>query len=107
MVPAKLVRDIGHIISELNQPKLLYVAAWLSPLDDFTGRERYVLNVRMEHQVESRFSEHAAIYNVLRARLVAPVLAKISRVAVHNPKDYVPNNYDDVSVFESEDLVEY
>ena len=107
MVPSKLVRDIGFIISELNKPKLLYVAAWLSPHDDFTGRERYVLNVRMAHQIESRFSEHAAIFNVLRERLTPPVLAKISRVAVHNPKDYVPNNYDDVSVFEHEDLVEF
>lgn len=107
MVPSKLVRSIRHIISELNQPKLLYVAAWLSPHDDFTSRERYVLNVRMEHQVESRFSEHAAIYDILKERLEPPVLAKISRVAVHNPKDYVPNNYDDVSVFEHEDLVEY
>ncbi len=107
MVPAKLVRDIGHIISELNQPKLLYVAAWLSPLDDFTGRERYVLNVRMEKRVESRFSEHAAIFDVLKQRLAAPFFAKISRVAVHNPKDYVANNYEDVSVFESENLVDY
>ena len=107
MVSTKLVKDIEHIISELNQPKLLYVAAWLSPHDDFTGRERYVLNVRMEAQVESRFSELIAIYDVLRQRLAAPVLAKISRVAVHNPKDYVPNNYDDVSVFESENLVDY
>ncbi len=107
MVPSKLVREISHIIDDLNKPQLLYVAAWLSPHDDFTGRERYVLNVRMEHLIESRLSEHKVIYDILKEHLAPPVLAKISRVAVHNPKDYVPNNYDDVSVFEHEDLVEY
>lgn len=107
MVSAKLVREIKHIISDLNQPQLRYVAAWLTPHDDLTGRERYVLNVRTEQQVESSFTELIAIYDVLRERLPALALNKISRVAVHNPKDYVPNNYDDVSVFEHEDLVEF
>jgi hypothetical protein len=107
MVSAKLVRDIKQIISDLNQPKLLYVAAWLTPHDDFTGRDRYVLNVRTEQQVESSFTELIAIFDVLRKRLPPLALNKISRVAVHNPKDYVPNNYDDVPVFELESLVGY
>ena len=107
MVSEKLVRDIKHIISDLNQPKLRYVAAWLTPHDDLTGRDRYVLNVRTEQQVESSFAELIAIFEVLRERLPTLALSKISRVAVHNPNDYVSNNYDDVSVFEHEDLVEY
>ena len=105
MVSTKFVNAIGLIMSELNNPNLLYVAAWLTPHDDFTGRERYVLNVRMKQRVESRLSEHEVIFDVLRSRLPAAYLAKISRVAVHNPKDYVPYTFEDVAVLEEDIFV--
>ena len=105
MVSTKFVNTIQLIMNELNSPNLLYVAAWLTPHDDLTGREKYVLNVRMKQQVESRLSEHRVIFHVLKARLPAPYLAKISRVAVHNPKDYVPYTFEDVAVLEEDIFV--
>lgn len=100
MATAKLVEEIRRVLCESNHDEPKYASAWLSFNDDLTGRERYVLNVKAEHDIPSCFAETRLINEKLREQLEPEALRLISRIVVHNFDEQVHCWTDDIVVVE-------
>jgi hypothetical protein len=100
MVTSKLVEALRGVIDEANQGQCRYVRAWLSPNDDLTGRERYILHVQAAHELPSRFGEIVNLTEKLRAVLDPELLRLISRITLYNDDEPTPLWANDLIVIE-------
>jgi hypothetical protein len=86
----------------MNKPSRKYSTVCLSHNDDLIGRERYVLNVKAEHIIESCFEELDSIFDMLYDRLESESLQKISRIAVYNSNDEIHCESEDIAIIEED-----
>lgn len=103
MATTKLVEQIRTILCDMNKPYRKYASVWLSLNDDLTGRERYVLNVKADHLIDSCFDELDAIFDVLHEKMGATFVRTISRIAVYNANDEIHCYSGDIMVLEEDE----
>lgn len=107
MATTKLVEQIRAILCDMNKPYRKYATVWLSFNDDLTGRERYVLNVKAEHLIESCFDELDSIFDTLREKMGATFVRTISRIAVYNANDQIHCDSGDIVILEEDENCVY
>lgn len=103
MATNKLVDEIKEILCDMNKPYRRYSTVWLSLNDDLTGREKYVLNVKAEHMIESCFDELDSIFDVLYEKMGVRFSHNISRIAVYNSNDQIHCYSGDIVVLEEDE----
>lgn len=96
----KLVERVKAILCTLNTQEKRYETAWLSLVDDLTGRELYVLHVKAEHYIPSCYDELRFLIKLLRAQLDLPFLAMIARIVVYNSNEEAHCWSEDLVLFE-------
>lgn len=101
-----LVSKLHKIFSEQNKDVVKYAQAWLAR-DTFGGlyySPFYILNVKVEHTVESRFLEIGIIFDFVMNGLTKDEFAKISVVHVCYVDDDESPSSSDIEVFSLQGL---
>lgn len=96
----KLVERIKDILCSINKQNKKYETAWLSYEDDLTGRERYILNVKAEHNVSSCYEEIRFLTKTLWDELSADSLRLIARIVVYNSNEEIHCWSEDIVLLE-------
>lgn len=100
MDKTKLVKELKDIFCNLNKEDRKYSTVWLSSLDDLTGRDRYVLNIKAEHNIDSCFEELEFVYKTLIEKIDTKILDSIvGRVAVYNKYEEEHCSIEDIVIF--------
>lgn len=100
MDKTKLVNELKDIFCNLNKDNRKYSTVWLSTLDDLTGRDRYVLNIKAEHDIDSCFEELEYVYKILIDKIDIKTLDSIvGRVAVYNQHEEEHCSIEDIVIF--------
>lgn len=103
MATNKLVDEIKVILCDMNKPSRRYSTVWLSLNDDLTGREKYILNVKAEHMIESCLGELDTIFDILYDKMGVKFTHNISRIAVYNSNDQIHCYSGDIMVLEKDE----
>lgn len=96
----KLVERIKEILCVVNTQGQRYDTAWLRLEDDLTGRERYVVHVKAEHQIDSCAVELRSLTQQFREQLEDELKPMISRFVVYNSNEYAHCMSGDLVLFE-------
>lgn len=97
-----LKKKLKDIFCEENKATRKYAEIWLSDVD-FGGlyhSEKFVVNVKAEHHIESCNQEIKHIYTNLFKQLTQDELSFIWRVDVHNPAEQIHCQSEDILVYE-------
>lgn len=101
----KLVIELKDIFCNLNKNDRKYSTVWLSSLDDLTGRDRYVLNIKAEHNIDSCYEELEFVYKTLTGRIDNKILDSIiGRVAVFNKNEEEHCSIEDIVIFGEQEV---
>lgn len=103
MATNKLVDEIKEILCDMNKPYRRYATVWLSLTDDLTGREKYILNVKAKHIIDSCFVELDRIFDELYQKMGIRFSHNISRIAVYNADDQIHCYSGDIIVIEADE----
>lgn len=97
----KLVERVTQTLCSVNQEGRKYETAWLSFEDDLTGRERYVLNIKADHTVNSYYEETRSLTELLWRELDSESLRMIARIAVYDSHNDIHSWSEDIVLFKS------
>ena len=96
------IKEIKKLFIDFNKSEKRYSQVWLSEID-YGGlyySDKYILNVKMEHHIDSIIQEITYVIDFVRKNLSKEIFSYMYSVSIHNDDERIWHEKEDIILYD-------